>query len=403
MIHRLLLVVLTLLVLTPAAHALPRFAARTGAECRLCHVSPAGGGMRTRYGSAVFQRLALPLEIGAAATEDDGWGFSPRLTEWLTVGADLRTAYLFSAAHGERPVGEPAQFVSSFFLMQADLYTAATLGRHTTVVLDVGVYTGFEAWLLLRAAPQPSTFDAYVRIGRFMPAFGVRDANHDLYARAGIGLGPNDRDSGLEVTGVAGPLTLSVALVNGTFGDAVLDGRGSEQRSFEKALVSRASVRFGLGRLHVQLGASAYLNDNLDQANPLFRAALGPQFDVRSGVDELRVGGHLQVGLGPLAYVGELIYVGDRFQAAPVGDLHGYASAQELSLQVIQGVEALLSYELSEPDVELAGNATMRFGVAVEVFVGPFLELRAMARHALSDAAPTGDVTDALLFAHAAW
>ena len=38
-----------LLVLPSVACALPRFAARVGASCSLCHVDPSGGGMRTDY------------------------------------------------------------------------------------------------------------------------------------------------------------------------------------------------------------------------------------------------------------------------------------------------------------------------------------------------------------------
>ena len=44
-----------------------------------------------------------------------------------------------------------------------------------------------------------------------------------------------------------------------------------------------------------------------------------------------------------------------------------------------------------------------RVGGAAEVFVGPYFEARVMARHAFSKVAATGDVTDLLIFAHAAF
>jgi len=392
MITRILLAIVALTVVASSASAMPRFAARTGADCRLCHVNPSGGGMRSRYGSSVFQRLALPLTIGDEAGDDELPSFSPQITEWLSLGADLRAAYLYSAPD---VLDDPT---SSFFLMQADLYTAAKLSSHVSVVLDIGVYSGFEAWVLVQAASKPSPYDLYLKVGRFMPTFGLRDPNHDLFTRQGIGLGSSDRDTGLELTFVAGPATLSVALVNGTFGDDALDGHGSDHRSFEKALVSRAAVGFGAGALHIQTGGSFYLSDNGTDANPLFRPALDAAIDVAEGVDELRAGAFLLAGLGPISYVGEAVYVRNRFTSG--GDaVGGYASAQELAVQVIQGVEVMATFELSDPDLTLAGDATTRAGLAAEVFLGPFFEVRVMGRRAFGPAA----ATDFLLFAHAAF
>ncbi len=385
-----------------SAEALPRFAARTGADCRLCHVSPSGGGMRSRYGSSVFQQLDLPLRFGGEA-EDNGLGsFSPQLTEWLSLGADVRTAYIYSAPERSPVAGAPADPTSSFLLMQADLYAAARLGPHFTVALDLGVYAGFEAWALVKAASRPSTFDLYLKVGRFMPPFGLRDPNHDLYTRAGIGLGASDRDTGVELTGIAGPFTLALALVNGTFGDLALDGHGTDHRSFEKALVSRVTARFGGESLHVQLGASSYWNDNVDKVNPLFKPGLPGATDPALGVEELRVGAFVLAGLGRLSYSGELVYVTDVLKAQS-GRLEGYAAAQELGVQILQGIELLGTFEFADPDMALADNATIRVGGAAEVFVGPYFEARVMARHAFSKVAATGDVTDLLIFAHAAF
>ncbi|MFB6373465.1 MAG: hypothetical protein ABEN55_10195, partial [Bradymonadaceae bacterium] len=47
------------------ADAIPRFAARTGADCSQCHVNPTGGGPRTRYARNVFEQQYLPVDWGA--------------------------------------------------------------------------------------------------------------------------------------------------------------------------------------------------------------------------------------------------------------------------------------------------------------------------------------------------
>jgi hypothetical protein len=398
-----LLATLGALATPVAAHALPRFAARTGMDCRQCHVSASGGGVRTRYGSAVFQQLLLPASLGDALGAGELGLPSPQLTDWLTVGTDVRTAYLYSAPQRGRTPDEAPATQSSFFLMQADLYTAAALGPHVRVVLDVGVYSGFEAWAQLRARAEPSDVDVWLKVGRFLPAFGVRDANHDLYTRKSVGFDAADRDTGVELTGFLGPLTLAVALVNGTVGDTLFDGYGAAERSFEKALVGRASLRLSGEHLHVTLGGSVYLNDNAESATPLFVPALDPAVDTSNGVDGLRLGGHLMLGLGRLSYVGEVVYVRDDFVEAPVTHAEGYAMAHELGVRLWQGVELLGSVELLDPDLSATGDVTLRGGGAVELYFGPYFEVRTMVRYALSDLAPTGDVTDVVVQAHVAY
>lgn len=387
-----------------AAHALPRFAARTGMDCRQCHVSASGGGVRTRYGSAVFQQLMLPATLDDTPAREGALGLpSPQITDWLTLGADVRTAYLYSAPQRGRTPDEAPATQSSFFLMQADLYTAAALGPHVRVVLDVGVYSGFEAWAQLRARAEPNDVDLWLKVGRFLPAFGVRDANHDLYTRKSVGFDAGDRDTGVELTGLLGPLTLAVALVNGTLGDTLFDGYGAAERSFEKALVGRASLRLGGEPLRVALGGSVYLNDNAESATPLFVPALDPAVDTSLGVDTLRLGGHLLLGLGRLAYVGEVVYVRDAFAEGPLAEVEGYAMAHELSVRLWQGVELLASVELLDPDLGGAGDTTLRGGGAVELYLGPYFEVRTLVRYALSEVAPTGDVTDVVVQAHVAY
>ncbi|MFO0726698.1 MAG: hypothetical protein U1E65_23120 [Myxococcota bacterium] len=384
------------------AEALPRFAARTGGDCRLCHVSPGGGGMRNRYGAGVFQRHDLGMKLGGDAEDDDGFSFSPQLTEWLSIGTDLRTAYIYSAPDKSPVPGTPVDPTNTFLLMQADLYTAAQLGSHVQVALDVGVYTGFEAWALVKAAAHPSDFDLYLKVGRFMPSFGLRDANHDSYARQGVGLGAADRDTGVELTGIAGPVTLSVAVLNGTFGETAFDGHGTDHRGFEKAVASRLAVRMGTENFHLQLGGSFYWNDNVEKVNPLFRPSLAASIDPGVGVDEIRADAFLLAAYGRLSYTADAVFVSDQVTGKN-GHLKGYAASQELGLVLFQGVELIGSFEFADPDIDLADDASIRVGGAAELFFGPYFELRAMARHAFSKNAATGDVTDLLVFAHAAF
>lgn len=383
----------------PEAQALPRFSARTGAECRLCHVSPSGGGVRTRYGSQIFQRLVLPMG-GDEATDQD-WAFSPQVTDGLTLGGDLRGAYLYAST--ATPEGQaPTPASSTFFLMQADLYAAARLSRHFSIVLDLGVYSGFEAYLLFSLAPEEGRYDLHLRLGHFQPSFGLRDVNHDLYTRGAVGFGPTDRDTGLELTGLFGPLSVALSLLNGTLNDAVVDRNGAQERSFEKALAIRSNLHLGPRWFPIQIGDSLYYNPNVNGPNPLFTGLVDPAAAAQ-GVDELRLSAHALVGLGRFTYQAELVFMQDRFATGVPTRLRGYTSAQELGARIVDGLDLLGTFEFQEPDVSLIDDGALRFGVALEIFPLPYLDLRVMVRRALYAQPQRGDDTDVLCFAHGAF
>ncbi|MCC7539029.1 MAG: hypothetical protein IT379_22580 [Deltaproteobacteria bacterium] len=393
------------------AHALPRFAARAGRDCSLCHVNPSGGGPRNAFGR-VFARTWLPWRATASPSVPTAGpsraGFDPigafdgQLTEWLAVGADVRAAYLWVRPDRGIPPATRPEITSSFFLMQGALYADAALGPHVTMMLALNVYAGVEGWALARLRPEPSPWNLYLKAGRFMPPFGLRDVQHQLYTRGGIGFGNADRDTGLELGALLGPLSAQVALLNGTFGDAALDVHGSEATWFRKAIAARLALRMAAGPLRLTAGASFYYGGNGAQANPLFGGALpaAQAGDVAAGVDELRAGGFVAASLGRLAYQAELVVVRDSFVRSSVAPITGHASAQELSFVPVQGLDVLTTLEFRDRDVELTGDWSARLGFAVELFPFPFTELRLMVRREWSDVSATGGAWDFVGFIH---
>ncbi len=78
------------LVLLAADHAraLPRYTARYGQSCTLCHTNPTGGGMRNAYAG----QYLVPREMAAQPAPDQvSQTFTPQLTPNIAVGVDLRT------------------------------------------------------------------------------------------------------------------------------------------------------------------------------------------------------------------------------------------------------------------------------------------------------------------------
>lgn len=425
---RRLLPALALLLIASEAHALPRFAARGGTECIQCHVSPTGGGMRNAYGRNVFERTWLPLsgrregepwppeldmpagptDAGSEPAPDDAdlVGFSGDINEWLAVGSDFRTAYMYTRTDEGATEGADPEVTNSFFVMQAYAYLSAQLHEHVTFLLQLGPYQGFEAWGLFDvfpdADPVEGDWNLMVKVGRFYPSFGLRQPDHDIFSRQWIGLGNADRDTGVELTAYTGPITTNVAVLNGTFGDTTLDVAGSDRSTFEKAVVARVAAHHDLGFLQTRAGLSFYWSENNNQSNPLFSTVLPPAvFDgVTVGVDELRAGAFLTLNVGRLTYLGDLVWVRNDFNEVGLEPVQGYASYQELSFLAIQGLDVLATFEFMDHDLELLETSGRRVGLAIEFFPWPFTEFRIMGRRLWEETMPTGGAWDVAVFTH---
>ena len=184
MIRLAILVVLVVLVASARqAAAYPQYQLSRDQTCTSCHLSPSGGGLLTENGEAVAESFSQ-------------WGTSPAfmygkvpLPSWLTIGGDFRGAAGFDHTPDNAAV---------IFPMQADVYLR-------------GAYKGFSLLLNVGARPAqwvtnngtPGVLDRcwsrehyvmwqqneggndglYVRVGRFMPVFGLRFAEHPDYTR----------------------------------------------------------------------------------------------------------------------------------------------------------------------------------------------------------------------------
>lgn len=120
-------VCLVFFVFADQAQALPKFSTRTGWKCQSCHVNPSGGGMRNP-GGVTYGREELPVptwseELGL---ED----FSTALTNFVSVGADVRTLFFYQQGSTEDQ--------NALFQMQGDLYINLQLAKKVNVYFDKG-------------------------------------------------------------------------------------------------------------------------------------------------------------------------------------------------------------------------------------------------------------------------
>jgi hypothetical protein len=160
------------------AHAYPQFELSKDQSCAGCHISPSGGGPLSENGMVVAESIS---KFGTAPEFMYGKVSTP---EWLTLGGDLRGASGYMQT--------PQRYLVSF-PMQTDLYAVAQKGN-----IDVAVTIGYRPpeegnelvtsiWSrehYVRWEQDGSTHQGFMaRIGRFMPVFGLRFAEHPVYTR----------------------------------------------------------------------------------------------------------------------------------------------------------------------------------------------------------------------------
>ncbi|HET9989281.1 MAG TPA: hypothetical protein VFQ65_12210 [Kofleriaceae bacterium] len=162
------------------AAAYPQFQLVKDQTCSGCHLSPAGGGLLSENG----------LNTAEAISQ---WGTAPEffykkvpLPSWLQLGGDLRGASGFDQSDTSHK-----GFV--MFPMQAEVYAAATFDAFSLHVTG-GVrdpqyqntaktlFASREHWVQWQQRPG-ETEGLFVRVGRFMPVFGLREAEHPYYDR----------------------------------------------------------------------------------------------------------------------------------------------------------------------------------------------------------------------------
>jgi hypothetical protein len=168
-------VALVVLALARIAGAYPQFQLSKDQTCTGCHISPSGGLLLNENGLNVAEAFST-------------YGGDPAFVHgkldvpsWLQFGGDLRGGAGLIVNRG--PQG-------GAFPMQADVYGAAH-GHDLTLVATFGFQRGStpqtyiasrEHWLMWHPG-QDENDGVFLRIGRFMPVYGLRFAEHDVYTR----------------------------------------------------------------------------------------------------------------------------------------------------------------------------------------------------------------------------
>lgn len=192
----------SVVALAPAAWAEPMFLGKQYVRCTTCHISPTGGGLLSAYGRSLsHHELSITGEPMPSHEPESGRGEQAFLYGALgnrlgpvQLGINLRPSrlhYDFSGFTMNRNLLMVADVIGAVDVKGWTFY--GQMGREAR---DTGaVFDSYEYW----GGYQPDQGLGF-RAGRFLPAYGIRFADHTSFNRVHLGLTQFDQIYGVEVS-----------------------------------------------------------------------------------------------------------------------------------------------------------------------------------------------------------
>lgn len=329
--------------------ALPRFAARTGAKCQSCHINPSGGGMRQAFG-VQYGREELPVPTWAGEYNLDE--FTTKLSEMVSIGADVRTLYYYQQIPDTGAVAT-ASNQNAFWQMQGDIYVNFRLARKVSLYVDKGLYSGFEIFGFLGVLPE----NGFIKVGKFVPNYGLKLDDHRAYVRQYTGFSPEfgrPELTGGEVAISPGPVTVTGGFYNS------MNGGNAPPTGSQKAVLGRAEGLFKVGEeAAVGVGGNVFTAKNSS--------------DVRTTL----LGGFGLFSYQDFTLTGEADLI--KTQASDE-TTNGLVTFLEVGYVVTPGVDLKVGYDFYDSDTELKSGSVSRYSFGLEFFPIAGVEVRPVYR-----------------------
>jgi hypothetical protein len=329
---------LAAVAMASSASAEPMFLAKQYTRCTACHYSPTGGGLLTPYGRLLSHRelsTTGPTDVSPRSGDDEEDRRNEQAFLYGVLGDAPGSVHLgLEARPSHLRVGFPGGHQVMDLLMNFDLIGAVeknrwmaygSIGREppNSAVRDGrtlpdAAFVSYEHWISFQA-------DGGVRIraGRFLPAYGVRFADHTSYARSPLNLEQDDQVYGLELSDTIGSSLIQITVSPGK-AEAILHDR--THRGFSAA-----------GRWQVDLTPRAAI-----VGSALYRHST--DVDPRSGA----AGG--AVGFAPSSRVTLWTEVDADLKTEPAGGV-SWLVVNETSVEVYRGIWLKIS-----PQFRTAGD-----------------------------------------------
>jgi hypothetical protein len=338
-----LAIIMLLLAAAHSASAEPYLAVQKGMHCSTCHSHPAGGGMRTKYGNVFAQSELAGRRIGSG----DMW--TGKITEWLSIGGDLRASY-------ENVDAPNRNSTSDFDVDRGAIYLEASIipGRLSFYVdqqVAPDEIENREAYVRLNSKDTKWFFAA----GQFYLPYGLRLQDDTAFVRLATGINFANWDRGVQGGYSSGPWSIIASATNNSGG-----GRSSSGEQI--SLVSSYT--------EAKWRAGASINVNNEGAGE--RTMFGFFGGLKTG---------------PVAWLAEIDRISD--DVAPGVTADAFAGFLEANWTILGKHNLKLSYDYLDPNNDISENHQVRYSVVWEHSPLQFLQGRAGYR--LYDGIPQVD------------
>jgi hypothetical protein len=327
---------------------LPRFALQQKDKCISCHINPTGGVMRNENGFYFGKNV-----VSMSSPRDKDLILSPKLTENISLGFDYRSQFIYSQEKDR----------ADFQDMTGSIYLNASISRSIDVLARYDFINSiWEAYGVARILPN----DSYIKVGSFVPYFGIRIDDHTsytkggdfgllfsigtlqgliynpLYTEAGIELGANISDWGL-ITASVGKSKFNASLTT------------------DPTFTSRLEVNSAIDNISYFIGGSF--------ASTKVRAA-------GKRLNTILYSGFVGIGTQDFSLMGEYDVANDLLAQ----DIKSNAMMIEASYLLTVGLEAILRYDKFDPNKDIENDELAHLVFGFEFFPYTFIELRPQYR-----------------------
>ncbi len=313
------------------AFAEPTFLSKQYPRCTACHYSESGGGLLTQYGRSLsreeismFGRQGAGVDPAQPAAGEEGFLFGALGNESpLQLGLDIRPSHLGVNVPGRTLADR--NFLMNLNLQAAwrqDRWTAyGTVGRQPSG--GGGRVVSYEHWVAYQVTDGVS-----VRGGRFLPAYGVRFADHTSFTRERLDLAQDDQIYGVEV-GISTDRTLLQVSAGPGRAESLVDGDG------RGAFTGSGRFQFDFGSRTVLAGSAMYRGAS--EAVPS------------------RTGGGLSFGYAPTAWLTTWTHADIQHQALRTSN-RSYIVANQTSVEALRGLWLRVSPQVRWTDTDPRGE-----------------------------------------------
>lgn len=328
--------------------SLPRFSMRLGDKCSDCHVNPTGGMMRNENGF-FFGKNVLSM----ISPREKDFPLSHKFSENVSFGFDYRSQLLYSQEKNR----------TDFQDMTGSVYLNAAVSNKIDVTTRYDfVQSICEAFAVAKILPNES----YIKIGSFIPYFGIRIDDHTSYTRGGdFGLlfsigtiqgliyNPFYIETGIELGANINDFTHLTASIGKSKFNAIL--------TTDPTFTTRFEITPSLGMINLLLGGSF-----VSTKTKILSTTLNTQL----------YNAFVGIGTKYFSLLGEF----DIATAYISSNVRSSAMMIEASYQFMVGLDAIVRYDRFDPNTSFKKDEHAHLIFGVEFFPFSFVELRPQYR-----------------------